>query len=65
MAQGLARLRYRNPRVVEDDPELVARLMPAGYDARAEQAILFSLASVVTDLAPVLDEVLSEIAPAP
>lgn len=28
-------------RVVEDDPELVARLMPPNYKARGEQAILF------------------------
>jgi predicted pyridoxine 5'-phosphate oxidase superfamily flavin-nucleotide-binding protein len=30
-------------RVVEDDPALLARLMPAGYDATPEQAILFTL----------------------
>ncbi|MDQ6436998.1 pyridoxamine 5'-phosphate oxidase family protein [Mesorhizobium sp. LHD-90] len=30
-------------RVVEDDPELVGRLMPEGYRARGEQAILFSV----------------------
>jgi len=30
-------------RVVEDDPALVARLMPPGYRARADQAILFTL----------------------
>ncbi|AIT81798.1 pyridoxamine 5'-phosphate oxidase family protein [Novosphingobium pentaromativorans] len=30
-------------RVVADDPELVARLMPQGYPARAEQAILFTV----------------------
>ncbi len=30
-------------RVVEDDPELVARLMPPGYDARPQQAILFTV----------------------
>jgi predicted pyridoxine 5'-phosphate oxidase superfamily flavin-nucleotide-binding protein len=30
-------------RVVEDDPNLIARLFPAGYDARAEQAILFEI----------------------
>lgn len=32
-------------RVVEDDPALVARLMPANYDAKPEQAILFSVAA--------------------
>ena len=32
-------------RVVEDDPELIARLMPEGYDARPEQAILFEVAA--------------------
>ncbi len=32
-------------RVVEDDPELVARLMPEDYKARGEQAILFSVAA--------------------
>ncbi|MCW5623519.1 MAG: pyridoxamine 5'-phosphate oxidase family protein [Burkholderiales bacterium] len=30
-------------RVVEDDAELVARLMPADYRAKAEQAILFTV----------------------
>jgi uncharacterized protein len=30
-------------RVVEDDPALIARLMPAGYAATPEQAILFTL----------------------
>ena len=30
-------------RVVEDDPDLVARLMPGGYRARPEQAILFTV----------------------
>ncbi len=30
-------------RVVEDDPELLARLMPEGYDARPQQAILFTI----------------------
>jgi predicted pyridoxine 5'-phosphate oxidase superfamily flavin-nucleotide-binding protein len=28
---------------VEDDPELLARLMPQGYRARAEQAIVFTV----------------------
>lgn len=32
-------------RVVEDDAELIARLMPPDYRARAEQAILFSVAA--------------------
>jgi predicted pyridoxine 5'-phosphate oxidase superfamily flavin-nucleotide-binding protein len=30
-------------RTVEDDPELLARLMPQGYRARAEQAIVFTV----------------------
>ena len=30
-------------RVVEDDPELVARLLPQGYRAKAEQAIVFEV----------------------
>jgi predicted pyridoxine 5'-phosphate oxidase superfamily flavin-nucleotide-binding protein len=32
-------------RVVEDDPDLMQRLMPMGYRARGEQAILFSVAA--------------------
>lgn len=32
-------------RVVEDDPELVGRLMPDAYRARGEQAILFSVSA--------------------
>jgi len=32
-------------RVVADDPHLVARLMPEGYKARPEQAILFAIAA--------------------
>jgi predicted pyridoxine 5'-phosphate oxidase superfamily flavin-nucleotide-binding protein len=32
-------------RVVEDDPALVASLMPSGYEARPEQAILFDVAA--------------------
>lgn len=32
-------------RVVENDPELIARMMPAGYRARAEQAMLFTVAA--------------------
>jgi predicted pyridoxine 5'-phosphate oxidase superfamily flavin-nucleotide-binding protein len=30
-------------RVVEGDPELIARLMPEGYQARPEQAIIFTV----------------------
>lgn len=30
-------------KVIEDDPELIARLMPKGYKARSEQAILFEV----------------------
>jgi predicted pyridoxine 5'-phosphate oxidase superfamily flavin-nucleotide-binding protein len=30
-------------RVVEDDPELIAKLFPAGYNARPEQAIIFEV----------------------
>ena len=30
-------------RMVDDDPDLLARLMPKGYAARAEQAILFEI----------------------
>lgn len=33
-------------RVVEDDPELTARLFPDGYRPRAEQAIVFQVAAV-------------------
>ena len=32
-------------RVVEDDPALLASLMPEGYEARPEQAILFTIAA--------------------
>jgi predicted pyridoxine 5'-phosphate oxidase superfamily flavin-nucleotide-binding protein len=32
-------------RVVEDDQELLARLMPSGYRARAERVILFTVAA--------------------
>jgi predicted pyridoxine 5'-phosphate oxidase superfamily flavin-nucleotide-binding protein len=32
-------------KVIEDDPELIARLMPKGYKARPEQAILFEVAA--------------------
>jgi predicted pyridoxine 5'-phosphate oxidase superfamily flavin-nucleotide-binding protein len=30
-------------RVVDDDPELIASLMPEGYDAKPEQAVLFEV----------------------
>jgi hypothetical protein len=30
-------------RIVEADPELISRLMPAGYRAHAEQAVLFEV----------------------
>lgn len=30
-------------RVVDDDPQLIANLMPEGYDAKPEQAILFEV----------------------
>jgi predicted pyridoxine 5'-phosphate oxidase superfamily flavin-nucleotide-binding protein len=30
-------------RIVDDDPELLARLMPQGYRARAEQALVFTV----------------------
>ena len=33
-------------RVVEDDPELTARLFPECYKARAEQAIIFQVAAI-------------------
>lgn len=32
-------------RVIEDDAELIAKLMPQGYKARPEQAILFSVSA--------------------
>jgi uncharacterized protein len=34
---------WGHARVVDDDPNLVARLMPDGYAARGEQAILFKI----------------------
>lgn len=34
---------WGSARVIEDDPALVAQLMPAGYPARAERAIVFSV----------------------
>ncbi len=33
-------------RVVEDDPELIARLFPGNYQARAEQAIVFQVTAI-------------------
>lgn len=33
-------------RVIEDDPELIAKLMPSNYNARPEQAILFTVAAM-------------------
>ena len=32
-------------RVIEDDPALLASLMPQGYKARPEQAVLFTIAA--------------------
>jgi len=34
---------WGHARVVENDPELLARLMPKGYAARPEQAIVFTI----------------------
>jgi predicted pyridoxine 5'-phosphate oxidase superfamily flavin-nucleotide-binding protein len=34
---------WAHARVIDDDPNLVARLMPHGYAARGEQAILFKI----------------------
>ena len=34
---------WGNLRAVEDDPELVARLMPEGYPAKPERALLFDI----------------------
>jgi len=36
---------WGSARVVEDDPELIATLLPEGYRARAEAAILFTLSA--------------------
>jgi len=36
---------WGHAKVVTDDPELVARLMPAGYRARPQQAILFTVSA--------------------
>ena len=32
-------------RVIENDPDLIARLMPESYRARPEQAVLFTVAA--------------------
>jgi predicted pyridoxine 5'-phosphate oxidase superfamily flavin-nucleotide-binding protein len=34
---------WGSARMVEDDPALVARLMPPGYEARGEQALVFTV----------------------
>jgi len=34
---------WGHARVVDDDPEMLRRLMPSGYDAKPEQAIVFSM----------------------
>ena len=34
---------WGHARVVEDDPELTGRLMPAGYQAKPEQVLVFSI----------------------
>ena len=34
---------WGHARVVDDDPQLLGRLMPPGYQARPEQAIIFSI----------------------
>jgi predicted pyridoxine 5'-phosphate oxidase superfamily flavin-nucleotide-binding protein len=34
---------WGSARMVEDDPALVARLMPPGYEARGEQAVVFTV----------------------
>jgi predicted pyridoxine 5'-phosphate oxidase superfamily flavin-nucleotide-binding protein len=36
-------------RVIEDDPSLIKKLMADGYDARAEQAIVFSVSAWYTN----------------
>jgi predicted pyridoxine 5'-phosphate oxidase superfamily flavin-nucleotide-binding protein len=36
---------FGTARVVEDDPELIASLMPEGYRARPEQAIVFTVSA--------------------
>lgn len=36
---------WGSAKVVDNDPELIARLMPKGYKARPEQAILFTVAA--------------------
>jgi len=34
---------WGHARVVEDDPQLIERLMPAGYEAKPEQVIVFTI----------------------
>jgi predicted pyridoxine 5'-phosphate oxidase superfamily flavin-nucleotide-binding protein len=34
---------WGHARIVEDDPEILARLMPAGYEAAPEQVIVFTI----------------------
>jgi len=34
---------WRQARMVEDDPALLARLMPEGYEALPEQALVFTI----------------------
>jgi predicted pyridoxine 5'-phosphate oxidase superfamily flavin-nucleotide-binding protein len=36
---------WGHARVVDDDPEMLRRLMPSGYDARPEQVVVFSIAA--------------------
>ncbi len=36
---------WGHARVVDDDPQMIDRLMPPGYDARPEQVIVFSIAA--------------------
>jgi predicted pyridoxine 5'-phosphate oxidase superfamily flavin-nucleotide-binding protein len=33
-------------RVIEDDPQLIAKLFPEGYKARAEQAVVFAISAI-------------------
>ena len=34
---------WGSARIIEADPELISRLMPKGYPARAERAVLFEV----------------------
>jgi uncharacterized protein len=36
---------WGHARVVDDDPQMIGRLMPPGYDAKPEQVIVFSIAA--------------------